>query len=128
MSQRPQMTGLTFANNTAGYGEDVASFGLKYLLNGTSLLEINDVSSSQVYPFPFTVSIVDYDDQVMKLDSESLIEIKSVSVDNKVLGQSVIKVKHGVTVFDEIKFFGKPKSSGNLFSITSKSVNPTDII
>ena len=70
------MNNLSFGNNLAGYGLDVGSFGIKYLLNGISDFKIMDVASSQTYRYTFTISIVDFDNHVMIFDSESLIEIK----------------------------------------------------
>ena len=44
--QRPEMNDIDFQNNTANYGEDIGSFGLKYLLNGARELSLDNVASS----------------------------------------------------------------------------------
>ena len=59
--QRPKMSDLIFEQNSAKYGADRGSFGLKYLLNGTSDLSLSNVASSQIYDKPFSISIVDFD-------------------------------------------------------------------
>ena len=46
VEERPEMNEIVFVNNSANQGKNIGSFGLKYLLNGTSLLELNEVASS----------------------------------------------------------------------------------
>ena len=59
----------------------------------------------------------------MILDSESLIEIKVTSSENRILGRSVAKVEKGIAIFDEIQFFGKPESKNNNFFIQTKAID-----
>ena len=66
--QRPTMENNTFSNNEAAYGQNIGSIGIKYLFNGEKELKIENAVSSQKYGKTFTISIVDYDNQVMILD------------------------------------------------------------
>ena len=83
--------------------------------------------SSQKYHSSFTILIVDFDNQVMTLDSKSLIKIKPIKSTNLILEKSSVKVEGGVAVFDSINFFGPPESTKNLFSLTSKAIETEKI-
>ena len=55
----------------------------------------------------FSVSLVDFDGQVVKSDSGSLMTVKRV-VEGSVLGQNAVQVREGVGLLREIIFEGEP--------------------
>jgi hypothetical protein len=65
------MENITFENNTAPYGSNIASFPYKIVVNETKSINVtfNSVASGQIYPFEFELSLFDTDDQVMNLDN-----------------------------------------------------------
>ena len=68
---------IIFENNSALYGKDIGSYGVKitFANDSTSQLRIDDVGSGITYPKTLRFSVRDYDDQVMNLDNEDQIRM-----------------------------------------------------
>lgn len=52
-----------FENNTAPYGDSIGSYPITVFINDTfsNTITLDNAASGQIYPYPFTASIVDYD-------------------------------------------------------------------
>jgi acetyltransferase-like isoleucine patch superfamily enzyme len=74
------LNNVTFTNNTALYGPNMASYASKIALNSTRSTNIilKDVPSGQTYDQPLNFVLLDEDDQVLNLDDASYILLKSV--------------------------------------------------
>ena len=88
---RPSLISNTFTNNTAKYGPDIGSIPIKIFINDSISNEVilENIPSGQIVPFEMTISLKDWDDQIMNLDNESTIEIfpyDSTDLNLKVLG------------------------------------------
>ena len=83
--------------------------------------------SGQKYPYPFTVQLVDFDNQIVKSDSASTIEFLAwvENLEAKALLESVIKVEEGEAKFENIGFASEPGSKGIKFGIRSLAVDPS---
>ena len=73
----PLFSNVTFTNNTAQYGSNIASYPIKAMINSTlsNKVVLDNAASGQIYRSPFNVSLLDYDDQVLNLDSSSVVSI-----------------------------------------------------
>ena len=86
-------------NNSAPYGDNIASYAVKYTINGSIPapdLSLQDLVSGQKFQYPFTIELVDYDDQVISIDSSSTIEIQGDGDKSKTVFESVVKVNKGI--------------------------------
>lgn len=70
---------------------------------------------------------MDYDNQVLSIDSSSTIEIRAVDTVSKLILESVVKVTNGVAWFENIGFASEPGSKEIEFAVWSAAVNPTAI-
>ena len=70
------MSNISFANNTAVYGPDIASYPIRYVINDFEDFFLKDIASSQTTMERFKVSIADYDNQIILIDQDTVIEIK----------------------------------------------------
>ena len=69
-------------NNKATYGNDIGSFAMKFYINDTLAPDkviLDNVASGQVYPYTFTISLVDYDGQMMNYETSNIQIIPSNS-------------------------------------------------
>ena len=70
-NQIPKLVNNYMQNNSAPYGNDVGSYSVKIFLNGTisNQMTIENAASGQVYPYPFTLNLVDNDGQIVNKDN-----------------------------------------------------------
>ena len=69
-SYRPSLTNITYANNSALYGQNIASYPIKIIEQGISndLIELNNIGPSITYSGTLKLALVDYDDQKIMND------------------------------------------------------------
>jgi hypothetical protein len=84
---------------------------------------LNNVASGITYGDTITLELVDYDDNVMVLDSASNIEIKPKTSNQTVLGTTSIKVTNGVAIFDDLIFQSAPGDTNIEFEVTSSALD-----
>ena len=70
------MSNLNFYGNIAQYGPDIASYSIKLEIDNSTqfFIGLNNVVSGKVFQ-TFKVRILDFDNQVMNLDSRSKIMV-----------------------------------------------------
>ena len=121
---RPTFNSLIFSNNTAQYGPNIASYAIKIKIGDTNLntLTVNNAISGKVSQ-TFIFNILDFDDQVMNLDSASKITIKSITSESQVRGRNIILSNAGVVIMSEVIFISAPGSQNIIFSVNPSSIN-----
>ena len=126
---RPILRSIIHENNTAEYGNYIASYPIKIKPKDVDLdlIVLDNVVSGQVYPTSLKFELVDYDGQPISTDSSSTIKINSFDSNTSLDGTLVAVVDHGVAVFDQLIFISKPGSQNIQFGITSEAIN-NDII
>jgi predicted outer membrane repeat protein len=127
---RPSMNNLTFANNEALYGKNIASYPVKIRIYESRIdtMEIDNVASGLVYAETLYLSLVDYDSQVMVLDSESIIQINPVNFSESSLeGTNFGLLREGVTSFSNLIFSNKPGAVDKLFIATTSAIDSDKI-
>ena len=116
----------TLENNTAFYGNDLASYPVRIgLINSrhSDVIKLSNIASGLSIESGLELVLLDYDDQVFTLDNSSLINILSLNPDASVRGVNVAKVNNGVVKFDDLIFTSQPGSSNIQFTVSSNSID-----
>jgi len=119
-----------FINNSAAYGNDLASYPIKIKLssNYSQDIHFSDIGSGITVDTPISLSLMDYDNQVINTDNEGQISIFSANnSESSVRGTNTVKLENGVATFDSIIFVSDPGSTNIEFSATSKSIDQVKI-
>ena len=123
---RPQLINNTHHNNTAQYGNNIASYPIKIRHTdsnqNTTRNVLSNVVSGQVHSPSLQFDLVDHDDQIILTDSSSTIKINKIDDDTSVDGVKAVVVSQGSASFDEVIFKAKPGSSNVMFEVTSTAI------
>ena len=123
------MQNITFINNIASYGNNIASYAVKIRFEGRpeNQVELNNVTSGLIYP-QFKLSLFDIDDQTMVLDNISQISITPVyRSTTSIKGASQVVVHAGVSTFDNFFLIAKPGSTNIYLNAASRAIDSTKI-
>jgi hypothetical protein len=122
---RPSMSSNIFINNSALYGENVASYPTKIVLNSTKQesLNLENVGSGLKYEGDLIFALVDQDDQTMILDNSSTLKLTPMSPNASLTGIDFAKVTAGVAKFSSIAFNSYPGERDIKFRITSGMID-----
>ena len=122
---RPIMEQTSFSNNSAIYGNDIASYPIKITLTHTDSDDIvlNDVVSGQIYLPALEFKLVDHDGQTISTDSSSIIKVSSININTSIDGTLRAVTNQGVVSFDELIFNAKPGSNNVYYNIESDAVD-----
>jgi hypothetical protein len=127
---RPQMSNLIFSNNTAQYGQNIASYPVKIKLQNSDsdTIELNNIGSGIKLNETLTFELLDYDNQVMVLDNENSISIFASQGNNaSVGGTNTVLLTTGVALFDSLIFISEPGSNDIDYYATSKAIDADTI-
>lgn len=129
-SFRPIMNNVTFTNNRAPYGPNIASYPVRTILvDGTSAsFSIDNVPSGQVYDQQLSFRLVDYDNQTIQSQTSGLMSITAVSLEAKALGFSTSPVVGGISTFKDVVFQAAPGSQNVEFSVKAFSIDPALVL
>ena len=127
--QRPYLLGNTFINNSAQYGPNIGSYPVRIVLTDdhSDSIILNDVASGIQHSDKLVLSLVDFDNQTMVLDSESTLKISPVTNNASISGTDYAKVNKGVATFEGVTFITQAGTQNVIYKMTSKSV-ATDFI
>jgi hypothetical protein len=120
------MNEIIFTNNSAIYGNDIASYAVSIKpTNSTtnSFSYLTNIPSGQVYDQNILVGLYDYDDQIMNRDFTSKIFISSMNSSasiNIILNKIV---RNGVADFKGIQFNAIPGVPNYYFELTSSAID-----
>jgi hypothetical protein len=117
--QQPTFLNNSFSDNSAEYGPDIASFGIKMKsqdfdesqgkLSKVTEDSYIDIASGQRLPQPIVVALVDHTGQVVRTDNFSTASIFPADTANVTLtGTSKVTALRGVYNFTEVKFSAQP--------------------
>jgi hypothetical protein len=122
---RPHFSDNVYSNNSALYGKDVASYAVRIVneVDGSNVINLDDVGSGIQYTKGIDLSLVDYDNQKMVLDNESTIKITPSSANSSISGIDYAKVTAGVANFDELIFESKAGTSDKIYSLNSAAID-----
>ena len=123
---RPMLADMLFSNNSATYGPDLASYAVKIRIQGsdTETIVLDNIGSGIVNEEPFTLELLDFDNQVMILNNENQITISAMNRSQaSVSGANSRQLDSGVATFDSFIAIGDPGSKGVKFQASSKSIS-----
>jgi hypothetical protein len=117
--QQPVFSNNSFTNNSAVYGPDIASFGIKLTsldfqettgklskVSGDTYLNIG---SGQRLPQTISIALKDHAGQVVTTDNSSIASVLPANPDNvTVTGESRVTAVQGVYYFTGVKFSAEP--------------------
>lgn len=128
--RRPNIEDCVFTDNIARYGPDIASYPVKIRMNEdiNSDIHLNEVGSGINLDSPITLTLLDYDDQKMVLNSVDQISIFAVDTQQaSVGGVNTVQLKEGSSVFDSIQFVSEIGSINVKFSAVSKVIDTSKV-
>ena len=121
---RPIFSNMFFDSNSALYGPNIASYAIKVKVDNSSensVIMSNAVSGQTSQEFTF--SILDYDNQIINLDSTSKITIKAKTTGAQVIGKNIGVANTGVAKMEGIVFISEPGSKNIVFSVNPSSID-----
>ena len=122
---RPGLLNNIFYNNSASYGNNIASYPIKIKQKDSNhdQVVLNNIGSGISDNINFVFGLYDYDDQITSLDNVSQITIKSIVNDTLVSGATIVKATKGVAAFDNVIFTSNPGYSNVSFGLTSNAID-----
>ena len=119
------MTNITFINNSAAYGPDIASYPI-IIKNTDSLsdeITIDNVGSGIEETVNLNLALYDHDGQITNLENSAQVVIKPVNSNSSVLGTTSQIAFEGKVSFDTLTFISEPGSSGIAYSLGSDAID-----
>ncbi|CAI2376021.1 unnamed protein product [Moneuplotes crassus] len=116
----------TFLNNSAEYGDNLASYPVFIGLsnsNHPSQISIDSASPGVILAESINLAVFDANMQVMNKDSSSQINIQPLVPDASIKGTNVAIVTNGIAKFDRLIPIAKPGSPNVEYAISSKSID-----
>ena len=120
------MDNITYKDNNALYGADIASYAVRIVRRGTNINKIylDDVASGLEYDKTLDFDLVDYDGQIMTLENSFILKILVDDPKISVKGTDFDKIENGQATLDHLIFIGEAGLANNTFKLTSRSINP----
>ena len=127
--RRPHILNTFYSNNTALYGPNIASYPVRIVFNNSAndSMRLTDVVSGAAYSNKLNLTIIDYDNQVMNLLSNSQIKIVAVINNATVKGIDSSKLIDGVAEFDNIQFIYKPGHPNTTYLAISNLIDANKV-
>ena len=127
---RPEMDNITFYNNTAPQGNDISSYPIKIVLDGTnsSLIHIEDTASGQETDIELKFSIVDADNQISTDTEGGQITVSAVQSGTSVLGGVTEEIINGVATFRSLIFKAPPGSKNVEYRLSSTAIDSSTLL
>jgi hypothetical protein len=128
-SYRPSLSNITYTNNSALYGQNIASYPVKIIEQGStnSSIELNMVGPGITYSETLKLTLVDYDDQEIMNDDTSQIKISPVTENAKATGVNYAKSTKGVGEFSGLIFEYTPGSADIKYVASSTAIDQSMI-
>ena len=109
-SVMPYLQNNHFSNNSAQYGADLASFGVKLVPKTARNLIHYEAAPGQVAPFVIILEIVDHYGNLVTTDNETSAEMIPMNKSTFLSKNQIVKAQKGVMRFDSFIINGEPGS------------------
>ncbi|CAI2369222.1 unnamed protein product [Moneuplotes crassus] len=124
---RPVMEGLVFTNNSAPYGNNIASYAYNIIFTTTekNTMKLNSVGSSIPIGESYEIRLVDYDNQTMNLINTRSVKLQAESSDSKIKvgGINNARIINGVANLSSFNFIAPPGSQNITYNIISSHID-----
>ena len=127
---RPVLNNNTFTNNQALYGPNIASYPVKIVMRNDDIdyMSLTNVGSGIKYKNEIKLTLLDYDNQEMVLNSQDIININPLnSSQSSIQGTNYGQLENGVTIFDDLTFISIPGTENVKFVATSSAIDTDKI-
>jgi hypothetical protein len=126
---QPTTLNNTYENNTAVFGEDIASYAtrIKLVVNGTTLVdftELNDIPSGIAIDDSIELALVSAEqDRIMTSNSRSTVKFVLIDDGTNVRGQNTITLKNGKATFTNTIFLASPGAKNVKYLLSSSAID-----
>jgi len=127
---RPDIVECTFTNNSAQYGPDIASYPVKIRMTEGihSDIHLQDIGPGIDMDVPLSLSLLDFDNQTMVLNSLDQISIFAVNTSEaSTTGTNTVRLRNGVAVFDAIQFVSEIGTEAVEYNAVSKAIDTSKV-
>ncbi|CAI2387268.1 unnamed protein product [Moneuplotes crassus] len=127
---RPAMKGLKFQNNSALYGQDIASYPVKIVSKGTLVnkIPIKDVASGLRFTDSLDLELIDYDHQITNLENSNTVKLSPIEQNTNIKGNDFGKITNGSASISDIIFKSHAGNHLVTYSLTSKAIDRRKIL
>ena len=125
---RPIMTNLIFQNNSAPYGNDIASYPVRIVARGDNNnddyhIYLNQIASGQALSNSLVLKIVDYDNQTITNLIKGNIVVSTIDKNTKAYGRNSESIVNGVSTFSGLILSANPGSNNVKFSVNTGMID-----
>ncbi|CAI2368933.1 unnamed protein product [Moneuplotes crassus] len=128
----PLLSGVVFSNNSAPYGDNLASYPYCIGFEGYQCNQcepLSNLTSGILSETPLKLAIYDHEHQIVNLVNSSQLLITSIDTNQgQVAGDNNAIIRNGVATFSDIWFIAKPGSDFVRFKITSKMLDKEKLL
>ncbi|CAI2374896.1 unnamed protein product [Moneuplotes crassus] len=124
--KRPDIVDSMFTDNSARYGDNLASYPVKVRIEGQSdsYIKFTDVGSGITMPSSLVFALLDYDNQVVSLNSEDTFGIFAPAGSNAtVKGVNSVNFNAGIATIEGIMFVDQPGSKNVKFDSSTAAID-----
>lgn len=122
---RPEMENITYINNSAPYGPNIASYSVKIVERGTqnNKIMLEDVPSNLVYDEILLLDLIDFDGQVMALENSASIKILIEDPSLSIRGTDSGRAVNGQATLNGTIFIGEVGLRNAQYLLTSQIID-----
>ena len=127
--KRPIFSQITYDNNKAQYGNDIASYAVKirFAKVDSDKMKLTNMASGIKFKNDINFELVDADNQVMVLNSINQIALTPVSNSTKIAGINVALLKNGIATLSGLTVITKPGSANVMISTNCLAIDDSKI-
>lgn len=119
LHDQPVLADLYFKNNTALYGNDIASFPVDLKIISEARLLSDIINAPGQLSAPIIIKVIDHYNQTVFNDNLSECQLISTNLNYTLMGNTKTQAKSGVYNFSEITFLGEPDSKVSISASSS---------
>ena len=127
--RRPQLRNLSYSNNTASYGSEIASYPVRIVMD--SMIDQNiafdNIASGIAYSETVKLLLVDYDNQVMNLVNNSQVKISPITSGARMSGIDSASLVMGQAEFDSLQFVYIPGQPNIQYRLSSNLIDSSKV-
>ena len=126
------MKNIIFQNNSAPYGNDIASYPVRIVKQGDDddddfHIHLNEIASGQTLSESLVLKIIDYDNQTISTLIKGNIVVSTIDYNTKVYGRNSESIVNGVSTFSGLILSAKPGSNMVQFSVNTAIIDSSVI-
>ncbi|CAI2378749.1 unnamed protein product [Moneuplotes crassus] len=124
--KRPDIVDSVFTDNSAKYGDNLASYPVKVRIEGQpdSYIKFTDVGSGVAMSSSLVFALLDFDNQVVSLNSEDTFGIFApIGSNATVKGVNSVNFNAGIAIIEGIMFVDQPGSKNMKFDSSTAAID-----